>query len=160
MVYSTCLHIICYTHRKYRDRNKCSVSYQSWSVFGSPSTSHLEQNLSVDKTHGRKMQFICKWKKRDMYFHINAISAQQLHLFWLNNKYDFCACASVMCIEISVNLWIWSRLYFPMYFLPHCICRSHHQSARDALFIQPLSNHCNPAVTTGSGHPVIEETRL
>lgn len=53
---------------------------------------------------------------------------------------DFISTCCIFCCTVSVQ-W------------------SYHHSARAALCIQPLSNHCYPAATTASGHSMIEKKK-
>lgn len=98
---------------------------------------------SVDKVHGWLIHSACRHMVR-LTSCFGSLSV--LRYQWVCDLYE----------HLSVLLCTSTGFDFPMLCCTVSVRQSYHQSARAALWIQPLSNHCNPAAT--SGRPMIENT--
>ena len=113
-------HTHTHTH-KHMHRKKC-CGYQSWSVFGRPSTSHLGARNSLWTKH---MDDICSPYvviARETCISIACLHSKLLP-FWLNTNYAFNPCGSVICIQTKAAFCV-SLVDFIVLcciFLLHCI---------------------------------------
>lgn len=138
------------THTKDEDRKKCFVVTSLSLYLGGPP--HLRAKNSLWTRHMTETYIQYMTQKWEKHVHCIHVSNNNLIFYYLYilvgllfisasfcvSLVDFISSCCIFCCTVSVP-----QLY--------------HQSARAAQCIQPLSNHCFPAATTASGHPVMKK---